>query len=73
MNNTSMIKYGSDFLIYGNEVYLSHQFTTEYLKALIFVFMMGVLIGLGASLFYIAAEKDLIPWLMSKLILLDKE
>jgi hypothetical protein len=64
MNNTSLVKYGSDFLIYGNEVYLSHQFTTEYLKVLIFVFMMGVLIGLGASLFYIAAKDDLIPFVL---------
>jgi hypothetical protein len=59
-----MVKFGSDFLIYGKEVYLPHQFTTEYLKVLIFIFIMGVLFGLGASLFYIAAKDDLIPFVL---------
>lgn len=66
MYNATMVNYGSDFLVYGNEVYLSHQFSMQYLNALMFVFMMGVFFGLGASLFYTASKEELVPLILEQ-------
>lgn len=66
-NSTALVNYGSDFLFFNNEVYFSHQFTLEYIQSLIFVFCMGVALGLGFAILYSDFKECLVPWLISKL------
>lgn len=48
MYNTSIAQYGNDFLISNNEVFLSHAFAMEYIKVILFMFLIGF--TMGASL-----------------------
>ncbi|WP_406657402.1 hypothetical protein V7O62_02285 [Methanolobus sp. ZRKC2] len=58
MNNSSLVQYGSDFLVSNNEVFLSHSFVLEYQKVMLVMFLMGFLIGSGFTvLVTLYAEK----------------
>ncbi|WP_340819018.1 hypothetical protein [Methanolobus sp. WCC4] len=47
--NTTLVQYGNDFLISNDQVFLSHAFTMEYLKVIIFMFLVGFVMGLGLT------------------------
>ena len=57
--NTSIAQYGSDFLISNNAVFLSHAFALEYVKVILFMFLMGFTMGCGLTSIFLIYSDDI--------------
>ncbi len=56
--NTTLVQYGNDFLLSNDQVFLSHAFTMEYLKVILFMFLIGFTMGCGlTSIFLIYSDE----------------
>jgi hypothetical protein len=71
MYNATLVQYGNDFLISNNAVFLSHSFTMEYVKVILFMFLVGFTMGCGLTsvfLIYLDEIKEKISHVRMKYV-----